>query len=67
VEGIWFKPLISNEESELGFQIQVNLVNNLENTHRLVNYLEVHRKFPRTSKIMKLIPKFIVFLLDHGK
>jgi hypothetical protein len=26
IEWIWFKPLNSNEESELGFQIQVNLV-----------------------------------------
>jgi hypothetical protein len=39
----------------------VNLIKPFENTHRIVNSLEIHRKFNRTPKIMKLRPKFIMF------
>ncbi len=41
-------------------------LNHLENTHRLINSLEIHSKFFRTPKIMKLGPKFIIFLPHHG-
>jgi hypothetical protein len=36
----------------------------MENTHRLVNSIEIHMKFSRTPKIIKLGPKFIIFLLN---
>jgi hypothetical protein len=32
----------------------------------LVNSLEIHRKFSRTPKVMKLGRKFIIFLHHHG-
>jgi hypothetical protein len=37
------------------------------NTHRIVNSLEIHSKFYRSPKIMKLGPKFIIFLPHYGK
>jgi hypothetical protein len=37
------------------------------NTHRIVKSLEIHRKFCRSQKIMKLGAKFIIFLPHHGK
>jgi hypothetical protein len=33
----------------------------LENTHRIVNSLEIHSKFYVSPKIMKLRSKFIIF------
>jgi hypothetical protein len=37
------------------------------NTHRIVNSLEIHSKFYRSPKIMKLGSKFIILLPRHGK
>jgi hypothetical protein len=37
------------------------------NTHRIVNSLEIHNKFYKSQKIMKLGPEFIIFLPHHGK
>jgi hypothetical protein len=42
-------------------------LNLIENTHRNVNPLEIHSKFYWSPKIMKLGPKFIIFLPHHGK
>jgi hypothetical protein len=39
----------------------------LENAQRFEISLEIHRKFYRAPKIMKLGPKFIIFLPHHGK
>jgi hypothetical protein len=33
----------------------------LENTHNSIIFLEIHRKFIKAPKIMKLGPKFINF------
>jgi hypothetical protein len=63
-------------DSSLGFQIRdltgfANSsefdLNLFENTHRIVNSLENHSKFYRSPKIMKLGPKFVIFLPHHGK
>jgi hypothetical protein len=43
------------------------LLSKLENTHMFENSLEIHRKFYRTPKFMKLGPKFLIFLPHHGK
>jgi hypothetical protein len=37
--------LIQIEKSELGFQIQLNLIKPFRNTHRVINSLEIHSKF----------------------
>jgi hypothetical protein len=49
-------------KSELGFQIQLNLIKPFGNAHRVINSLEIHSKFHISPKIMKLESKFIVFL-----
>jgi hypothetical protein len=51
----------SSKESKLGFQMQLDLIKPLENTHRIVNSLEIHSKFYVSPKIMKLRSKFIIF------
>jgi hypothetical protein len=56
--------LNSSKESELGFQIQLDSIKPLENTHRIVNSLEIHSKFYGSPKNMKLRSKFIIFP-DH--
>jgi hypothetical protein len=42
-------------------------MNSFEITHGLINYLEIHNKFSRAPKILKLGSKFIIVLLHHGK
>jgi hypothetical protein len=48
-------------KSELGFPILLNLIKPFGNTHRVINSLEIHSKFHKSPKIMKLASKFIIF------